>query len=526
MRLSHLKFTFISALVVTCIVITACDKDTRATRPDEPDNDSSFLWTDETKKYLPVTAEWTNRVEVVDINGDHRLDLIFANGGDYSEPGVLESSRIFINQGPDSMFREVTQEIFGQNKYYARVIKVRDLNEDQIPDMIIGTTFQTQSELYIGTGKGTFKNVTTTQLPNSVASIGDLEFGDVDDDGDLDIVLVDWGPGSNMENNGGSTRLWLNDGKGFFTDVTISQMPDVPIQFSWDVEFIDFDNDFDLDIAVSCKRCGTSRGFVNDGKGYFKYRWMIPAYTNNYEFETMDVNQDGFLDLVTVNDGEIVNQQPWSRREHLFLSDSGKRFNDATFTHWPNSENIGEDDNNIVFLDFDSDGDPDFLLSSLTGEDRLLVNDGTGKFSMRQPVLRGDPTSHTLSMVLGDINNDKKMDIIMGQGEGQEIIEERIFIGSEIKADVAVPIISHHRLQEVTPGTFTVMARIHDNKSPSMPQDWESVVLMVNDEAVALNWYGENLWKATVQNKSKSDRWQICATDYAGNKTCVTLQPK
>ncbi len=524
MQLPCLKFIFLSLLVL--IVLTACDKDTHKTSSDEPGNDSSFLWVDETSNYLPITGEWTNRVEVADINADGLLDLLFANGGDYSEPGVLESSRIFINQGPDSMFREITHEIFGQDKFYARVIKVRDLNEDRIPDMIIGTTFQTQSELYIGIGKGTFKKVTTTQLPNAVASIGDLEFGDVDDDGDLDIVLVDWGPGSNMENGGGRTRLWLNDGKAFFTDVTTTRMPDVPIQFSWDVEFIDFENDFDLDIAVSCKRCGTSRAFVNDGKGVFKEMRMIPAYTNNYEFETMDVNRDGFLDLVTVNDGEIVNQQSWSRREHLFLSDSGKRFNDATFTHWPNSENIGEDDNNIVFLDIDSDGDPDFLLSSLTGEDRLMVNDGTGKFSMQQPVLSGEPTPHTLSMVFGDINNDKKMDIIMGQGEGQEIIEERIFIGSEIKADVAAPIISHYRLQEVSPGTFTVKARIHDNKSPNMPQDWESVVLMVNDEAVVLNWYGENLWKATVQNKSKNDRWQICATDYAGNKSCVTLQPK
>jgi len=524
MSLSPATFKFIFPLIAISIVFTACEKDAGKTKPTEESTESSFLWVDETEKYLPVTGEWTNRVEVADINDDGLLDLLFANGGDYSEPGVLESSRIFINQGPDSLFREVTNEIFGQDKFYARVIKVRDLNHDQIPDMLIGTTFQTQSELYMGTGKGMFKKVTASQLPKSAASIGDLEFGDVDDDGDLDIVLADWGPGSNMENGGGLTRLWLNDGKGYFTDVTATQMPDVPIQFSWDVEFLDFDNDFDLDIAVSCKRCGTSRTFVNNGKGVFKNERMLPAYTNNYEFEVMDVNKDGFLDLVTVNDGEIVNQQSWSRREHIFLNDSAKQFIDATPTHWPDSENSGEDDNNIVFLDFDSDGDPDFLLSSLTGEDRLLVNDGSGKFNMQQPVLSGSPTPHTLSMVLGDINNDKKMDIIMGQGEGTEIIEERIFIGSQIKADESLPIISHHRLEELSPGIFTVMARIHDNKSPNMPQDWESVVLIVNDQAVPLNWYGENLWKATVQNKKKSDRWQICATDYAGNKKCLSIK--
>jgi hypothetical protein len=485
---------------------------------------ASYLWIDETEKYLPVTAEWTNRVEVADINGDALLDLIFANGGDYSEPGVLEPSRVFINQGPDKKFREVTSDIFGENKFYARVIKLRDLNQDAIPDLFIGTTFQTQCELYIGKGKGVYQRVTSTQLPVVVASIGDVEFGDVDDDDDLDIILADWGPGSNMENPGGLTRLWLNDGQGFFTDGTTVQMPDVPIQFSWDVEFIDFDNDFDLDIAVSCKRCGTSRLFVNDGKGVFKNQRLLPAYTNNYEFEVMDVNGDDFLDMVTVNDGEIVDQQSWSRREHLFLNDSAKVFNDATSTHWVNSENIGEDDNNIVFLDYDSDGDADFLLSSLTGEDRLLENDGLGSFTMKQPILKGEPTPHTLSMVLGDINNDNKMDIIMGQGEGQEVIEERIFIGAAIPEDKAAPVISHLRYEERTKEEVVVKARIHDNKSPDMPQDWQSVVLLMDDEVIPLQWYGEYLWKATVRGKSKNAQWQICATDYAGNKVCKTIK--
>ena len=66
------------------------------------------LWVDETKTYLPDTGEWTNRVEVADINGDNMLDLLFANGGDYSEPGALEFSRIFINKGPEKRFEEIT----------------------------------------------------------------------------------------------------------------------------------------------------------------------------------------------------------------------------------------------------------------------------------------------------------------------------------------------------------------------------------------------------------------------------------
>jgi hypothetical protein len=74
-------------------------------------------------------------------------------------------------------------------------------------------------------------------LPQINSSVGDLEFGDVADDGDLDMVLSDWGAGFVMNNTGGRTMLWLNDGNGFFTDVTQLQMPEILIQWSWDLEF-------------------------------------------------------------------------------------------------------------------------------------------------------------------------------------------------------------------------------------------------------------------------------------------------
>jgi hypothetical protein len=518
--MKKLVILFLFALGFTLV---SCKKNT--IKPEsEALNTNQDLWVDQTEVYLPITKEWTNRVEVADINGDNALDLIFANGGDYSEPGTLEYSRVFINRGANKKFEETTNQVFGNDKYISRVIKVRDINNDSIPDIIVGATYQSQSALYLGLGNGQFKNVTQSHFPAINASVGDLEMGDVDTDGDLDIVLSDWGVGSNMNNSGGRTMLWLNDGNGYFTDATITQMPEVLIQFSWDVEFIDFDNDFDLDIAISCKRCATSRIFVNDGNGMFEDKRLLPAYTNNYDFEIMDINGDGFLDLATINDGEIVKGVSYSRREHLFLNQEGKEFVDATDSLWPDSENIGEDDNNIVFLDYDSDKDPDFLISSLTGEDRLLVNDGKGNFKLEQPVLKGTPTPLTLSIALGDLNNDNRLDIIMGQGEGEEGIEERIFIGKGIEPDTAAPIISHHTITENN-DEIIIKARIHDNKSPNMPQDWSSVNLLIdgNSLPVQMTWYGENLWIAKINNTLSRNNLKICATDYSGNKECLSV---
>lgn len=520
--------TRIKIIIFIClgIALLSCDKRVAKIEVSKI-NTGQELWVDKTPTYLPTTKEWTNRVEVADINGDERLDLLFANGGNYSEPGELEFSRIFINQGADQQFKEITNQVFADSKYLSRVIKVRDINMDSIPDILVGTTYQTQSQLYIGLGNGKFKNVTDSNLPRINASVGDLEIGDVDDDGDLDVVLSDWGVGSNMNNSGGRTMLWLNDGKGVFTDVTNTRMPKLLIQFSWDLEFFDFDNDFDLDIAISCKRCATSRIFVNNGKGYFQEKRLLPAYTNNYDLEIMDVNGDGFLDLITVNDGDIVQGLSNSRREHIFLNQEGKKFIDATDELWPDSENIGMDDNNIVFLDYDSDKDPDFLISSLTGEDRLLVNDGTGKFQLLQPVLKGNPTPLTLSIVLGDINNDKKLDIIMGQGEGKEGIDERIFIAKDLDPDTASPIISHYQINENKKnGIITVKARIHDNKSPNMPQDWTTLELILDKKSdpISMTWYGENLWVARFSNRLNTHQISLCATDYSGNKECKQIK--
>jgi len=489
------------------------------------ESDEYLLWEDRTSDYLPVTGEWTNRVELADINNDGWIDLLFANGGNYSRPGTLEYSRVFLNKGPDDLFEEATLSVFGDNKFISRVIKVRDLNSDGIPDIVLATTYESQSQLYMGLGEGRFKNVTSTHLPQILASIGDVEFGDVDDDGDLDMILADWGPGSNMTNSGGRTMLWLNDGAGYFSNVTESQMPELLIRFSWDLEFIDFDNDFDLDIAVSCKRCPTSRMFVNNGKGFYDEKRLLPAYTNNYDFEVMDLNKDGFMDMVTINDGDIVDGENSSRKEHIFLNDGGKRFIDATDLMWPDESNVGKDDNNISFLDYDSDGDADFLISSLTGEDRLLINDGDGHFSLMQPIMSGKPTPLTLSMVLGDLNKDKRLDIVMGQGEGDKDIDERIYLGKNIKPDTSAPIIMGIEISDDSGSGLKLKARIHDNKSPNMPHDWERVVLISSiQDTIDMYWYGEYLWAAPFSGYSADQNYIICATDYCGNERCVDVE--
>jgi len=477
------------------------------------------LWEDSTAGTIGTTAGWSNKVELADINGDGRVDILFANGGNYRTPGTPELNRVFLNNGPGNAFTDATEAVLGSTPDLARVIKVRDVSGDGNPDIIVGTTYQTQSRLYLGDGSGNFTEVTSTNLPQIPASVGDIAVGDVDGDGDLDLVVADWGAGNPQTNRGGRTMLWLNDGTGVFTDATATKMPDVLVRFSWDLELVDVDNDYDLDVLVSCKSCTGSFLFHNDGSGVFTdASSRLPQFTNNYEFEAMDVDGDGYLDLATINDGPNL-------REHIFLADGAGGFTDGTATWFPASANLGEDDNMVVWLDADSDGDADFLIGSLSGADRLLRH-GDSSFSVEQTVVSGAATPGTLGVAVADLDGDHRLDLVMSQGEVAD--PDKVYFGVDIPVDTAPPFVGLvAQVDSAARGDdVTIRARVHDTKSPTMPQDWTSVTLRWSVDGGSetdtdMRWYGEYLWRATLSDVAfGSIRYRVCATDAAGNETC------
>ena len=477
------------------------------------------LWHDVTAETIGETAEWTNKVELADIDGDGRVDVLFANGGNYDKPGTAVPTRVFRNQA-DKRWPEITTQVFGDATFFARVVKARDVNEDGVVDLFVGTTFQTQSRLYLGQGKGRFVDATASNLPAMPLSVGDIEFGDYDQDGDLDLVLADWGPGSPMKNEGARPRLWRNDG-GKFTDVTEQCIPDVAVKFCWELEFVDVDNDFDLDLLVSSKKSKGSFLFHNDGAGKFTdvSARCLPQFTNNYEFEAMDIDGDDYLDLVTINDGA----GPRRFSEHLFRADGRGGFVDVTDAVWPQADNPRYDDNMIAFLDYDSDGDADFLIASLNGVDRLLVNDGAGRFAAGAPVFDGERTRATLGLAIADLNGDQRMDCVHAEGEVPRAEADRVFFGKSIARDTAPPFVGRIDASS-RDGKLLVRVRAHDRKSPCMPADWRRVHLHVDDGSkqveVAMRWYGEYLWRADYEGVKGADL-TLCveAVDAAGNAT-------
>ena len=478
-----------------------------------PPSEFAGAWVDVTADAIGETAEYTNRVELADLNVDGWVDLLFANGGNYDHRGEEVASWVYLNNG-DGTFTDATTAILGDFAGITRVIRVADLNADGLDDIVLGTTYGSQTRLLINHGGGHWADVTETQLPAAEMSIGDLRLGDVDGDRDLDMAFANWGDGGPL-NAGGIVQLWLNDGAAGFVDVSAERMPDTLIAFSWDLELVDVDNDWDLDVATSCKLCDGSHLFINDGTGTFTDETdaRIPAFPNNYEFAPIDLDADGFLDLVTINDGA---ETPFGLAEHVFRNDGTGTFIDMTDAWWGPEANTGWDDNGAVALDVDSDGDADFIIGSLDGPDRLLINDGSGVLTLADDVFDAPaPSGGSLGMALADFNGDGIIDVVEAQGEvpGQE--DERVYFGNPdvLAPDTAPPII-HHALV----GT-SVVARIHDNRSAYARHDWRAIVFRSSAGEVPMTWYGENLFWTDLPEGVTSFR--ICATDAAGNETCA-----
>ena len=117
-------------------------------------------------------------------------------------------------------------------------------------------------------------------------------FGDMDNDGDMDLIVG---------NHDVDSRFYLNDGTGHFTDATEAAGLDSVFNFlTIEGSFVDFDNDTYLDfIMTGGTECAIA---MNNGDGTFTvYNDFIDEQSNS--FALGDLNHDGFVDVLTSSNG-------------------------------------------------------------------------------------------------------------------------------------------------------------------------------------------------------------------------------
>jgi hypothetical protein len=381
-------------------------------------------------------------------------------------------------------------------------------------DLLLAQDFNRRPLLLVNNGAGVFADQTTTRLPNIAMGSARGQFGDVDNDGDLDIVLCN--SGTNRFSTTGRPRLFINSGAGVFADAPTTQFPTTALAEQMDCVFGDVDNDLDLDLHVGTRASGvnSSQLWINNGSGTFAKLNPFVTDATCYSYDFGDMDGDGDLDLIGVNAG--------TSNTELLLRNSA---NGATWTNVSSqiSPNPTVDDNDSRFIDYDNDGDLDLLVAALGGPDRIYRNGGTGVFTQVTTGVLPSVTDSSLDVKVGDLTGDGKPDIVTAQGESGQF-QNRIYINTGV-ADTIAPNI---KLVEQVPsnggGPFVVRTEVFDGTTSDRGYDDKGVFLVytVNGgkpQTVPMAWSGNSLWRGVIpaQGACKTVEYFVRAFDASNN---------
>ena len=331
----------------------------------------------------------TRSLALGDVNGDGALDIIVGNGGDqchYNCQSSYGTDELLLNNGSGSFSKDVrfdngltTGADQGQRR--TEVVALADVDGDGDLDLFVGR-IRLANDLFLNDGFGRFSVV--TNFPGRAggkSTTKAVSFGDVDGDGDLDALV----------GNRGEDVLMLNDGSGNFSVATFQSGTSCAVT----VEFADVDGDGDLDALVGDKLMlgGRLGGFAAD-------RTFDGGVMDATVVALGDVDGDGDLDIIL---GSIEGSE-------LLINDgTGSYSKDARFPGWITQTHA------VVCGDVDGDGDLDIVFGNgfhMGGPNQLLINDGSGGFSAR--TLPGGSSAVTTSLAFADLDADGDLDLLVG----------------------------------------------------------------------------------------------------------------
>lgn len=342
---------------------------------------------DASRRGLPGENRSIEAAAAGDVDGDGDVDIVATDGGWLL--GFV-GERLLENDG-QGMFAEKVGAlpVWVSGPDRASCLELVDVDGDGDLDLLeglglneIGPNFPGQNRLALNDGAGGFTDVTATHLPAAVDSTGAIACGDVDGDGDPDLLVGNTSEGFNQF--GQQDRLLLNNGSGVFSEAA-GRLPTVN-DCTGALALVDLDGDTDLDLVgrrhVDCNPQGLAGVVVyfNDGAGFFtEIPGRVPQVTGGLVLAVADVDGDGDVDIgleseTLVNNGTGFFQsqgEPNIAGDQLLLVDFDgngaaervtARFSGVHVDGAPVHGGWHTMFRALTAADFDRDGDPDLAV--------------------------------------------------------------------------------------------------------------------------------------------------------------------
>jgi len=266
-----------------------------------------------------------------------------------------------------------------------------DIDNDGDLDLLtIGCAFGThdgtcntfeKSRVYINNGTSLVENETWQQ--NLSSSFKSLTLGDIDNDGDLDLIIT------NMQ------KVYINNGTTFTENSAWQQELVTYDATPGSVGLGDIDNDGDLDLVFTCFGSNDPSAYINNGTSFVGEYWIDNSLWNCREsVYLIDIDNDDYLDLISAG----------NNYGGLFIN------NGSAFTAI-DAYIISMDHVSSVAGDLDNDGDIDLIEMGYAAgpASRGLKNNGTTLVRNTLWEIAGQARG---SLSVGDYDNDGDLDLL------------------------------------------------------------------------------------------------------------------
>src|SRR5688572_13533533 len=193
----------------------------------------------------PVTDLNASRnVSWTDIDSDGDLDLFVTN-----ENG--EKDDLYRND-LGGVFVKLTDPLITVDQFSTMSSSWGDIDNDGDLDLFLAND-GSKNQLFRNEGNFVFSRITTTDISKNTANSFSSAWADIDNDGDLDLFVTNaFKNGVRLKNN-----LYLNDGTGHLTEV-LDEVVVMDEGWSYGCAFGDYDNDGFQDLAVATTRFGSA----------------------------------------------------------------------------------------------------------------------------------------------------------------------------------------------------------------------------------------------------------------------------